>query len=176
MVFECGSKSPKRNTERWIEILTVLTVLLHSSSQLYKCFSHSLVFSLKVRLVFLRLIRAGFQHVFHSTVHVVGECVENADLMFQLGLVNGLVRGLDGHEHCPTQQWIFLCLPLACLPSLFVRTGQKVLPHLRSGENWVPTDSIDEALQLVHPMVYKLVLISTWKHMKNIIYCVTSNL
>ena len=73
------------------------------------------------------------------------------------------VRHPDSQVEGPAHQVVLLCLPLASLPPLLVSTGEKVAPDLGLGENWVSTHSVDKTLELVHPVLYELLLVATCK-------------
>ena len=72
------------------------------------------------------------------------------------------VRDPDSEVEGPAHQVVLLSLPLARLPPLLVSAGEEVAPDLGLGEDGVTTHSVDKTLQLVHPVLYELLLVATY--------------
>ena len=72
------------------------------------------------------------------------------------------VRHSDSQVEGPAHQVVLLCLPLPSLPPFLVRAGEEVAPDLGLGEHGVATHSVDKTLQLVHPVLYELLLVATY--------------
>ena len=73
------------------------------------------------------------------------------------------VRDSDGQVESPAHQVVLLCLPLPSLPPLLVCAGEEMAPDLGLGEHGVTTHSVDKTLELVHPVLYELFLVATYK-------------
>ena len=82
-------------------------------------------------------------------------------VFLQKFVVDDFLRRLDGHEEASADQRVLLGRPLARRPSAVVGASKKMHPDLARRQHGVGGDPVHETLKLVHPVLDKLVFVTT---------------